>query len=150
MKKERGKLHWTEVVASASSELLENADASVKPRVFHFAPLYSGGPLYVDGWNGATYVDLKTLKIDPAPKALVEHDWEMVVGKLDNIEIRNEGGLLSLYCDAIVGGSKLAAKVVEALAVADWVSSIGVYRLDDDKIEMLKEGEKTIEIDLTR
>lgn len=144
MKKEHGKLYGSEVVATASGAFLENADASVKPRTFHFAPLYSGGPLYVDGWDGPTYVDLTTLKIDPAPKALVEHDWEMVVGKLDNIEVRNEGGFLSLYCDAIVGGSKLAAKVVEALAVADWVSSIGVYRLGPDKIEELREGEKAV------
>ena len=142
MKKERGKLHDKTVAASASSVLLENVDTAVAPATFHFSPLYSGGPLYVDGWSDPAYVDLATLKIDPAPKALVEHDWEMVVGKLTNIEIRNDGGLLSLHCDAVVGGSDLAKKVVDALAVADWVSSVGVYRLNDDAVEFIKKGEK--------
>ena len=135
---EKAKLHKA---TATISEYLENVDASIEPTTFHFAPLYSGGPLYIDGWDDPVYIDLTTLKIDPAPKALVEHDWDAVVGKLANIEIRNADGLLSLHCDAVVGGSKLAARVVEALAVADWVSSIGVYRLEEDKIERLEKGE---------
>ena len=129
------------VAASAAMELLENLDKTVEPVRFRFDPLYSGGPLYIDGWDVPTYVDLAALKIDPAPKALVEHDWDAVVGKLENVEIRDEGGLLSLHADAVVGGSELARKVVESLAVCDWVSSLGVYRMDENEIEFLAAGE---------
>jgi hypothetical protein len=154
---EKAKLHKA---TATISEYLENVDASVEPTTFHFSPLYSGGPLYIDGWDDPVYIDLTTLKIDPAPKALVEHDWDAVVGKLTNIRVvetqatngsedstrarkREPGsnaGALALSCDAVVGGNRLAARVVEALAVADWVSSIGVYRLEEDKIERLEKG----------
>ena len=140
-KREKAVLHKQSVAASASSVLLENVDPTVEPKTFRFAPLYSGGPLYVDGWSDPTYVDLTTLKFDPAPKVLVEHDWEQVVGRLVNIQVRNDSGLLSLTADAVVGGTKLAEKVVDCLAVADWVSSLGVYRMEDSKIEHVEEGE---------
>lgn len=140
-KREKAVLHKQSVAASALSVLLENVDPTVEPKTFRFAPLYSGGPLYVDGWSDPTYVDLTTLKFDPAPKVLVEHDWEQVVGRLVNIQVRNDSGLLSLTADAVVGGTKLAEKVVDCLAVADWVSSLGVYRMEDSKIEHVEEGE---------
>lgn len=127
-------------IKATISSYLENVDASIEPTTFLFTPLYSGGPLYIDGWDNRVYVDLTTLKIDPAPKALVEHNWDAIVGKLTNVEVRDNDGLLSLHCQAVVGGTKLAAKVVEALAVANWVPSVGVYRLEEDKIERIEEN----------
>ena len=141
--REQAFIHSTRVVANASNALLDVVDPSVEPRVFHFTPLYSGGPLFINGWDDPVYVDLETLRYDPAPKALVEHDWNQVVGQLKNFEIRNESGRTSLCCDARIGGSKLAAKVVEALACAEWVPSVGVYRIEEAGVEHIAKGETT-------
>ncbi|MBR4753139.1 MAG: hypothetical protein IK077_15405 [Thermoguttaceae bacterium] len=140
---ERAAIYKNSVVASSAMELLDNVDKTIEPVRFRFDPLYSGGPLYIDGWEVPVYVDLETLEIDPAPKALVEHDWDAVVGKLENVEVKNENGLFSLHAEAVVGGSSIAARVVDALAVCDWVSSLGVYRMDENKIEFLKKGESS-------
>lgn len=121
----------------AKAYLTDALDSTVESRVFKFDPLYSGGPAYIDGFEYPCYVDLATLQIDPAPKALLEHDPNAVVGKLENI--KNDGEKIT--CDAIVGGTTLAAKVIEwAERVADWVPSIGVYRIDDRDVEFVPEG----------
>lgn len=121
----------------AKAYLTDALDSTVETRVFKFDPLYSGGPAYIDGFDYPCYVDLSTLAIDPAPKALLEHDPNAVVGKLENI--KNDGEKIT--CDAIVGGTTLAAKVIEwAERVADWVPSIGVYRIDDRDVEFVPEG----------
>ena len=121
----------------ATAYLTDALDATVETRVFKFDPLYSGGPAYIDGFDYPCYVDLSTLQIDPAPKALLEHDPNAVVGKLENIKNNGE----TITCDAVVGGTTLAAKVIEwAEHVADWVPSIGVYRIDDRDVEFVPEG----------
>lgn len=133
MKKELVAIHKREATASLVDEL----DATVKPTTFKFAPLYSGGPAFIDGFDAPAYVDLATLRVDPAPKALLEHDMNAVVGRLENIE--NDGTRVN--CDAVVGGNALAAKVVEwAKNVAAWSCSIGVYRIEERDVEFVKRG----------
>ena len=118
--------------------LVDGLDASVESTTFKFSPLYSGGPAYIDGFDAPAYVDLSTLSVDPAPKALLEHDFNAVVGRLENIN--NDGKQVT--CDAIVGGSDLARKVVEwAKTVAAWTPSIGVYRIDDRDVETVAANE---------
>lgn len=117
--------------------LTDALDLGVEPVTFRFAPLYSGGPAYIDGFDFPAYVDLATLAIDPSPKALLEHDPDAVVGRLENII--NDGS--SVTCDAIVGGNSLASKVVDwARNVAEWAASIGVYRFNDDDVEFVPRG----------
>lgn len=121
------------VAASAIDAL----DSSVPSHTFRFAPLYGGGPAYIDGFDAPAYVDLATLRIDPAPKALLEHDMDAVVGRLENIQ--NDGKRID--CDAVIGGNELAAKVIEwARNVAQWSCSIGVYRFEERDVEYIKQG----------
>lgn len=122
----------------ATALLTDALDTTVETRTFRFDPLYGGGPAYIDGFDAPTYVDLSTLAIDPAPKALIDHDFEAVVGQLINIE--NDGR--RICCDARVGGTKRAREVIEwAENVADWVPSIGVYRIDEKNVEYVAQGE---------
>lgn len=131
-----------EFVAIQSAEkfrasIVDALDASVEPVRFKFDPLYSGGVCFIEGFDHPAVVDLTTLRIDPSPKALLEHDPEKVVGRLENII--NDGERIT--CDAVVGGTKLAVKVVEwARSVAAWSASIGVYRFTDDDVEFIPQG----------
>ena len=122
---------------SVRALLVDDLDSSVESVRFKFDPLYSGGLAFIDGFDQPAVVDLATLKIDPAPKALLEHDPEAVVGRLENIE--NDGKKIT--CDAIIGGTKLANKVIEwARNVANWSASIGVYRFTDKEVEFVPDG----------
>ncbi|MBQ9016651.1 Mu-like prophage major head subunit gpT family protein [Candidatus Saccharibacteria bacterium] len=113
--------------------------AETETRRYRFDPLYSGGPAFIDGFDVPAYIDLSTLSIDPAPKALLEHDLEQIVGYLDNIV--NDGRTVS--CDVIVGGTEAAAKVFDIEDnVAPFVPSIGVYRFTDNDIEWIGDGER--------
>ena len=133
MTKERIAIHGRSVRAL----LVDALDSSVESVRFKFDPLYSGGLAFIDGFDQPAVVDLATLKIDPAPKALLEHDPDAVVGRLENIE--NDGKKIT--CDAVVGGTKLANKVIEwARNVANWSASIGVYRFTDKEVEFVPEG----------
>lgn len=124
-------------IHEAKASVVDNIDASIKPTTFKFSPLYSGGPAFIDGFDAPAYVDLATMRVDPAPKALLEHDMDAVVGRLENIE--NDGKRVD--CDAVVGGNALAAKVVEwAKNVAAWSCSIGVYRVEEKDVEFVKKG----------
>ena len=67
--------------------ITDSRNADVQARRYRFEPLYSGGAAFIDDFDAPVYIDLSTLRIDPAPKALLEHDMEQVVGKLENIEI---------------------------------------------------------------
>lgn len=126
-------------VMEAKAYLTDGLDASVKTTTFKFDPLYSGGPAFIDGFDAPAYVDLSTLRVDPNPKALLEHDPDAVVGRLENID--NDGERVT--CDAVVGGNELAAKVVEwAKNVAAWSASIGVYRFTDKDVTIVKEKER--------
>ena len=125
------------VIHKLNASVVDDLDASVKSTTFKFDPLYSGGPAFIDGFDQPAYVDLATLKVDPAPKALLEHDMDAVVGRLENIV--NDGKQIS--CDAVIGGNSLSAKVVEwAKNVASWVCSIGVYRIEEKNIEFIKKN----------
>ena len=135
MKKEFVAVQPREALAS----VIDSLDASIKPTTFRFDPLYSGGPAYIDGFDAPTYVDLSTLRVDPSPKALLEHDMNAVVGRLENVEITDE----RVACDAVIGGNALAAKVVEwAKNVAAWSCSIGVYRFTEKDVDFIKDGTK--------
>lgn len=107
-------------------------------RRYRFDPLYSGGALFIEGFDVPVYIDLATLKVDPAPKALLEHDSERVVGRLENIV--NDGK--TLVCDAVVGGTRDAQAVIDFDDnVAQFVPSIGVYRFTDRDVEWLDFGQ---------
>lgn len=135
MKKELVAIHKREATAS----LVDDLDSSVESVRFRFEPLYSGGVAFIEGFDAPAVVDLATLRVDPAPKALLEHDPDAVVGRLENID--NDGRRVN--CDAVVGGTKLSAKVVEwAKNVANWSASIGVYRFTDDDVEFVPSGRK--------
>lgn len=124
---------------AVNARIVDDLNADVKSVRFRFDPLYSGGPAFIDGFDHPAFVDLSTLRIDPDPKALLEHDPDQVVGRLENIV--NDGQKIT--CEAVVGGSETAAKVVEwAQNVAPWSCSIGVYRFDDRDVVFLKNGEK--------
>lgn len=126
-------------IHEARASVVDALDASIKPATFRFEPLYSGGPAFIDGFDAPAYVDLATLRVDPSPKALLEHNIDAVVGRLENID--NDGRRVN--CDAVVGGNELAAKVVEwAKNVAAWSCSIGVYRFEEKDIEFIKQGAK--------
>ena len=81
--------------------ITDSLNKDVESVTFRFDPLYSGGPAYIDGFDAPAFVDLATLRIDPAPKALLEHDPEAVVGRLENIV--NDGSCVT--CDAVIGGN---------------------------------------------
>ena len=128
-----------EKIAVFNASIVDNLDATVESTTFKFDPLYSGGVAYIDGFDAPAVVDLATLRIDPAPKALLEHDITAVVGHLENIQ--NDGRRLT--CDAVVGGNTLAQKVVDwAKNVATWSASIGVYRFTDKDVEFVPDGRK--------
>ena len=117
--------------------ITDSRNADVQARRYRFEPLYSGGAAFIDDFDAPVYIDLSTLRIDPAPKALLEHDMEQVVGKLENIEITDAG----VTCDAIVGGTDAAASLIDwGDNVADWVPSIGVYRFTNADVEYVEEG----------
>ena len=121
----------------AKALLTESYDASVERRVYKFDPLYSGGPAYIDGFDLPVYVDLATLVIDPSPVALLEHDYNAVVGHLENIV--NDGE--RVCCDAVVGGTTYAQRVIDwAEDVGEWTPSIGVYRIDERDVELIGDG----------
>lgn len=127
-------------IVELKAHLTDDLNATVENTRFKFDPLYSGGACFIDGFDAPAYVDLSALKIDPAPKALLEHDQNAVVGHLENIV--NDGK--SIVCDAVIGGCELAAKVVEwARNVANWACSIGVYRITDKEVEFVKNGAKS-------
>lgn len=121
-----------------NASIVDSLDLSVESRRFKFEPLYSGGPAYIDGFDAPAYVDLSMLSIDPDPKALLGHDPEAVVGRLENIV--NDGERIT--CDAVIGGTTLARKVIEfADNVANWSASIGVYRFDETRdVEFVPQG----------
>lgn len=125
------------------SSLIDDLDSSVESSRFKFDPLYSGGPAYIDGFDAPAYVDLATLKVDKDPKALLAHDTNQVVGRLENIV--NDGKCVR--CDAVIGGTRLAERVVEfAKNVANWSASIGVYRFDSENdVDFIEKG-KTAEV----
>ncbi|MBR2005343.1 MAG: hypothetical protein IJ991_14325 [Thermoguttaceae bacterium] len=134
MKKRRevGKLSAVAPVAARSS--FDGYDPAIPSTTFKFAPLYSGGLLYIDGYDAPVALDLESLRVDPAPKALLNHDFDSVVGRLENVEKRVDPttGRLALFCNAVVGGCALAERVVAwARDVAAWVPSIGAYRVRD-------------------
>lgn len=140
----RAKLHDVRRRPAVSASLVDGYDPAVAATVFRFAPLYSGGPAQVDVFEADVWVDVASLRIDPAPKALLDHDFDAIVGRLENIEKRvdPETGRLSVFCDAVVGGNELAARVVAwARDVADWVPSIGAYRVDERDVVFLSPGE---------
>ncbi|MBQ2851506.1 MAG: hypothetical protein IJE77_13580 [Thermoguttaceae bacterium] len=113
---------------------VDGYDPAIPSTTFKFAPLYSGGLLYIDGYDAPVALDLESLRVDPAPKALLNHDFDSVVGRLENVEKRVDPttGRLALFCDAVVGGCALAERVVAwARDVAAWVPSIGAYRVRD-------------------
>lgn len=117
--------------------VITDARMDTERRKYRFDPLYSGGAAFIDGFDCPVYIDLATLRVDPAPKALLDHDMERVVGYLDNIE--NDG--TSVRCDVIVGGTKDAAAVFDYEEnVAPFVCSIGVYRIEDKDIEFVDDG----------
>ena len=117
--------------------ITDTLNKDVETVIFRFEPLYSGGPAYIDGFDAPAYVDLATLRIDPAPKALLDHDPNAVVGRLENIV--NDGS--SIVCDAVIGGNDTAARVVDwARNVAQWAASIGVYRFNDDDVDFIPQG----------
>lgn len=117
--------------------ITDSRNVDVQARRYRFEPLYSGGAAFIDDFDAPVYIDLSTLRIDPAPKALLEHDMEQVVGKLENIEITDAG----VTCDAIVGGTDAAASLIDwGDNVADWVPSIGVYRFTNADVEYVEEG----------
>lgn len=121
--------------------ITDSRNADVQARRYRFEPLYSGGAAFIDDFDAPVYIDLSTLRIDPAPKALLEHDMEQVVGKLENIEITDAG----VTCDAIVGGTDAAASLIDwGDNVADWVPSIGVYRFTNADVEYVEEGARAI------
>ena len=123
----------------AAASLVDNLDATVETVTFKFDPLYSGGVAFIEGFDAPAVVDLATLRIDPNPKALLEHDPAAVVGRLENIV--NDGRKIT--CDAVVGGNTLAQKVVEwARNVANWSASIGVYRFTDKDIDFIEDGQR--------
>lgn len=127
-------------IVNLQAHLTDDLNATVENTRFKFDPLYSGGACFIDGFDAPAYVDLAALKIDPAPKALLEHDPDAVVGHLENIV--NDGK--SVVCEAVIGGCKLAAKVVEwSRNVANWACSIGVYRITDKDVEFVKNGAKS-------
>lgn len=140
----RAKLHDKRRRTAVSATLVDGYDPAVEPTVFRFAPLYSGGPAQVDAFDADVWVDVESLRIDPAPKALLDHDFDAIVGRIERIEKRvdPETGRLSVFCDAVVGGNELAARVVAwARDVADWVPSIGAYRVDERDVVFLSPGE---------
>ena len=130
---ERGKLSVDRPPVAARSSF-DGYDPAVGSTTFKFAPLYSGGLLYIDGYDAPVALDLESLRVDPAPKALLNHDFDSVVGRLENVEKRVDPttGRLALFCDAVVGGCALAERVVAwARDVAAWVPSVGAYRVRD-------------------
>ncbi len=130
-RRERGKISaGLPAIQCASS--FDGYDAAVASTTFRFAPLYSGGLLYIDGYDAPVVLDVASLRLDPAPKALLNHDFDAVVGRLENVEKRVDPstGRLALFCDAVVGGCALAERVVAwARDVAAWVPSVGAYRV---------------------
>ncbi|MBQ6827256.1 MAG: hypothetical protein IJO46_04505, partial [Thermoguttaceae bacterium] len=110
---ERGKLSVDRPPVAARSSF-DGYDPAVGSTTFKFAPLYSGGLLYIDGYDAPVALDLESLRVDPAPKALLNHDFDSVVGRLENVEKRVDPttGRLALFCDAVVGGCALAERVV--------------------------------------
>ena len=66
-------------VHEAKASAVDTLDSSVKSTTFRFDPLYSGGLCFIDGFDHPAVVDLATLRIDAAPKALIEHDPTLVV-----------------------------------------------------------------------
>lgn len=126
-----------EKIVVFEASLVDDLDESVEPTRFRFDPLYSGGLAFIDGFDAPAVVDLATMRVDPNPKALLEHDPNAVVGRLENIV--NDGQRLT--CDAVIGGNKLARKVVEwARNVATWSASIGVYRFTDKDVDAIPNG----------
>lgn len=126
---------------------LHDVDTNVPSRTFRFAPLYSGGPAQIDGWEGDVYIDVATLKIDDAPRALVEHNLSECVGRLENIEKRidENTGRLGVYCDAVIGGCAAAQKIVDANAVVDrWAPSIGAYRIHESDVKHYDDCSKVV------
>lgn len=114
-----------------------DVDANVPSKTFRFAPLYSGGPAQIDGWDGDVYIDVATLKVDERPRALLNHDMSQCVGRLENVEKRvdENTGRLSVHCDAVIGGCAAAQKIVDANASVDaWTPSIGAYRIHDSDV----------------
>lgn len=117
--------------------VITDARMDTERRKYRFDPLYSGGAAFIDGFDCPVYIDLATLRVDPAPKALLDHDMERVVGYLENIV--NDG--TSVRCDVVVGGTTDAAAVFDYEEnVAPFVCSIGVYRIEDKDIEFVDEG----------
>lgn len=117
---------------------LADSRVETETRRYRFDPLYSGGALFIDGFDVPTYIDLATLSIDPAPKALLEHDPERVAGYLENIT--NDGA--SISCDVVIGGTTAAEDIIDFDDnVAPFVPSIGVYRFTDRDIEWIDADE---------
>lgn len=124
---------------------LSDVDANVPTRTFRFAPLYSGGPAQIDGWDGDVYIDVASLKVDEKPRALVEHNLSECVGRLENIEKRvdENTGRLAVYCDAVIGGCAAAQRIVDANAVVDrWAPSIGAYRIHESDVKRFDDCSK--------
>ena len=129
-----GKRVRAEARARSGAAAVDGYDPAVGSTTFKFAPLYSGGLLYIDGYDAPVVLDVESLRVDPAPKALLNHDFDSVVGRLENVEKRVDPatGRLALFCDAVVGGCALAERVVAwARDVAAWVPSVGAYRVRD-------------------
>ena len=122
----------------SAKAVITDSRKDIEPRKYRFEPLYSGGAAFIDDFDAPVYIDLATLKVDPAPKALLEHDMEQIVGHLENIEITNAG----VTCDVIVQGTTAAEKVIDwADNVAEWAPSIGVYRFTPADVTFIAEGE---------
>ena len=62
------------------ADITETRNPNVESRKYRFDPLYSGGAAFIDDFDAPVYIDLATLKVDPAPKALLDHDMEQIVG----------------------------------------------------------------------
>lgn len=119
------------------ADITETRNPNVESRKYRFDPLYSGGAAFIDDFDAPVYIDLATLKVDPAPKALLDHDMEQIVGRLENIEITAKG----ITCDAVVGGTDAAERLVDwDENVAAWAPSIGVYRFTPADVEFVEEG----------
>lgn len=113
---------------------------------FRWYPLYSGGECDVDGFEVPAIADLETLVIDPDPPALLEHDPDCVVGKLENVEIiTDESGRLAVVCDAVIGGTQYAADVIRYAkeGPVNLKPSIGIKRIRDYNIEYVDAGRET-------
>lgn len=127
-------------ITELKAGLVDDLNATVENTRFKFDPLYSGGPCFIDGFDAPAYVDLSTLRVDPNPKALLDHNPEAVVGRLENII--NDGERVT--CEAVIGGCDLAQRVIDwARNVASWACSIGVYRIEDKDVEPIENGAKS-------